>query len=124
MSSEFSRYKDSSSLCSKKDPTLFERKAGFSDCCYVSLVVFGKIESPVKVVYCFYLGSKSFEENDFHSSSDETSTEIHVKQNQRKSRIKGKPKKKVCLIKLLNFKTSSVRKFASSKFATKNSCNS
>ena len=88
----------------KEGPTLFvifERKAGTSDCFYVSLVVFAKIESPVKAVYCFYSGSKrSFEENNFDLSSDETSTEIPVKQNQRKSRAKVKPKKKICLIKL------------------------
>ena len=82
----------------KEDPTLFvifEREARTSDCYYVSLVVFAKIESPVKVVYCYYSGSKrSFEENDFDLGSDETSTEIPVKQNQRKSRVKGKPEKK------------------------------
>ena len=73
---------------------LFEQKAGTSDCCYVSLVDFAKIESLVKVVHCFYSGSRRiFEENDFDWSSGETSAEIPVKQNQRKSRVKGTARK-------------------------------
>ena len=73
---------------------IFEQKAGTSDCCYVSLVDFAKIESLVKVAHCFYSGSRRiFEENDFDSSSDEASAEIPVKQNQRKSRVKGTARK-------------------------------
>ena len=63
-----------------------------------------KIERAVKVVHCFYSALKrSFEENDFDSSSDEASTGIPVKQNQRKSRVKGKPKKKSLSDQIIEF---------------------
>ena len=46
---------------------------------------------------------RSFEENDFDSSSDETSAEIPLKQNQRKSKVKGKPKKISSNYKIIEF---------------------
>ena len=68
------------------------------------LLLLLKLRVLLKSYIVFIQGRKEFsKKNDFDSSSYETSTEITVKQNQRKSRVKGKPKKKILSDEIIEF---------------------